>query len=73
MDTIEHIENCKQLMMDAAARADLFIKLNKYDNVNTCLTGIEIQLRDKDNYLIYRSHNSVLSILSFIDGYLYNK
>ena len=66
MDTIQHIEGCKELLKEAVAKIDFQIEFKKLQFTDSKKIYIEIQLR-KDRYLIYKSYN-VSQILGFIDG-----
>ena len=76
MDNKNHIRQCKELMQESASKVNLHVDLEEYKEETKegkFIEGIEINLRDKDRYLIYKAYNNVSQILGFIDGYKYNR
>jgi len=70
MDNKEHVKDCKELMQELANKVDLQIELKEYQEKK--FNGIEILLRDKKGYLIYKTYDDVSNIIGFINGYRYN-
>ena len=73
MNNINHVRQCRELMQEKANKAGLFVLLEEYTEGKSNTIHIEIKLRDKDGYLVYRSFGDVGKILGFLDGYLYHK
>lgn len=70
---INHVKDCKELMQEIATKAGLIVILDEYVYGEKFNKGIEIKLRDKDGYLIYKSYGSIDEIIGFLKGYMYNK
>lgn len=69
---IEHVKGCKALMQESAAKANFTITLEEYNTGDkNHIHCIDINLRDKDGYLIHKSYGDVGQILGFIRGYMY--
>lgn len=70
MQEINHIKQCGALLRESAIKVNLFVQLKEYKEGKNDF--IEIQLRDKNRYLIYKGYE-VIQILGFIDGIKYLK
>lgn len=70
MDNMEHIKACKEMLKESASKINMIIDLKEYNTGK--LKGIEILLRDKQGYLIYKNYDDVSNMLGFIKGYQYN-
>ena len=69
---IQHVFDCKELMTELCNKVSLFVDINEYTYGRDFHKAVDINIRDKERYLVYRA-TDVVEVIGFIKGIQYAK